>query len=206
VRIPFLALAAWAFVASATASPGARADDLTANETADLVRGTAVVRPTQVERWGRHYVGGVSYALIDARADEVARLLDDVGTWQRILPRTRSARLVGFDGEDPLVVVTHGTALVQACYTIRVHREGSEVRFWMDPSRRHDIEDVWGFLRIEPLGGGQSLVSYGVLVDMGPGLLRDLFEDRVRALALSVPERVRGLVLAHAAAGRRASR
>jgi hypothetical protein len=209
VRIPILALVAGVTVASAAVSHAAGPDDLTAAETESLLRGAPVVRPAEVERWGRHYVGGVSYALVDADAAEVASLLDDVGTWQKILPRTRSTRLVGFEGDDPLILVTHGTALVQASYTIRVHREGSEVRFWMDPSRRHDIEDAWGFLRVEPLGaerGGQAVVSYGVLVDMGPGLLRDLFEDRVRALALSVPDRVRGLVLAHAAAGRRASR
>jgi hypothetical protein len=41
---------------------------------------------------------------------------------------------------------------------------------------------------------------------MGPGLLRDLFENTVRELALSVPDRVRGLVLERSARGRRGSR
>ena len=95
--------------------------------------------------------------------------------------------MVGFAGDDPLVSITHGTALVQATYTIRVHREGP-AREGSGSMRRcpHDIEDIWGFLRIEPVASqgddteqGQSLVSYGVMVDMGPGLLRDLFESRV---------------------------
>jgi hypothetical protein len=38
-------------------------------------------------------------------------------------------------------------------------------------------------------------VTYGILIDLGPGLLRSLFEERVRQLALTVPERVRGLLL-----------
>jgi hypothetical protein len=209
VRIPSPALATLAVVASFFLPRPARADGLTAQESESLLRGAPVVRPAEVERWGRHYVGGVSYAVVDARAGDVATLLDDLGTWQRILPRTRSVRLVGFDGDDPLVVVTHGTALVQASYTIRVHREGGEARFWMVGSRHHDIEDAWGFLRVQPVEGapaGQTIVSYGVMVDMGPGLLRDLFEDRVRDVALTVPQRVQRLVLAHAAAGRRASR
>lgn len=206
VRIPSLFVAAALTIAGVVAPVGAQADGLTVGETERLLSGAPVVRPAEVVRRGRRYVGGVSYALVDAGADEVATLLADVAAWQRILPRTRSTRVVGYAGEDPLVLVTHGSALIQASYTIRVHREGDEVRFWMDPSRGHDIEDAWGFLRIEPLEGGQAIVSYGVLVDMGPGILRDLFEDRVRDLALSVPERVRGLVLAHAAAGRRASR
>ncbi|MGH7438300.1 MAG: hypothetical protein ACRENE_21665 [Polyangiaceae bacterium] len=202
--------------ASLCSSTGARADGLTSGETARLFRGGAVVRTAQVERWGRRYVGGMSYAVVDARARDVSALIDDVGTWQKILPKTRSARVIGFAGDDPLVSVTHGTAFVQATYTIRVHREGSVVRFWLDTSHHHDIEDIWGFLRIEPVAPhgddaeeGHALVSYGIMVDMGPGLMRDLFESRVRDLALTVPGRVRGLVSDRAAAlaaERRASR
>jgi hypothetical protein len=213
VRLPSLVLAAGVALATALAPRAATADGLTVGETERLLRGATVVRPTEVERWGRRYVGGVSYAMVDADPDEVATLLEDVATWQRILPRTRSTRVVGYAGDDPLVLVTHGTALIQASYTIRVHREGALVRFWLDTSRRHDIEDAWGFLRVEPLDTpdgradrGQAVVSYGILVDMGPGLLRDLFEGRVRDLALSVPERVQGLVVTHVAGGRRASR
>jgi hypothetical protein len=75
----------------------------------------------------------------------------------------------------------------------------------MDPRRRHDIEDAWGFMRVEPFGDGRTLVTYGILVDIGPSLLRDLFEERVRALALSVPDRIRDLILERVGAGRRAS-
>ena len=48
-------------------------------------------------------------------------------------------------------------------------------------------------------------MTYGILIDIGLGLVRDLFETRVRALAMSVPERLRDLVEERAAAGRRAS-
>jgi hypothetical protein len=41
---------------------------------------------------------------------------------------------------------------------------------------------------------------------MGPGLLRDLFEDKVQAQALRVPERVRDVVYQRAARGVRAAR
>jgi hypothetical protein len=216
VRVRNLVVAAAFLAASLCSGAGARADGLTSVETARLMHGSPVVRTAEVQRWGRRYVGGMSYAVVDARAREVSALIDDVATWQKILPKTRSARVVGFAGDDPLISVTHGTALVQATYTIRVHREGSVVRFWLDSSRPHDIEDIWGFMRVEPVPSqadgadqGQALVSYGVMVDMGPGLLRDLFESHVRDLALTVPGRVRGLVsdrAAAAAAERRASR
>jgi len=40
-------------------------------------------------------------------------------------------------------------------------------------------------------------LTYGILVDIGPGLVRDLFEERLREMALTVPQRVRAYALAH---------
>jgi hypothetical protein len=184
---------------------GAAAQGLSVSEAEKLAGGGTVVRAQSLDRGPRHYVGGVAYILIDAEPTEVTRLFDDVGTWQRVLPKTRSARRVAHAADDALVEMTHGNAWVQATYTMRVHRDADGIRFWMDPRRRHDIEDAWGFMRVEPFGDGRTLVTYGILVDMGPSLLRGLFEERVRTLALSVPDRVRDLILERIAAGRRAS-
>jgi hypothetical protein len=199
--LPLTALAVLLFATSAVPAGG-----LTARETQQLLRGETVVRTQLLRRGDRRYVGGVTYSVVDTDADELAQLLGDVDAWRRILPKTRSARRLGTAGNDALVELTHGSALVQATYTMRVRREGRVVRFWMDPGRRHDIEDAWGFVRAEPMTDGRALVTYGVLIDIGPGLLRDLFEDTVRELALSVPDRVRGLVLERSARGRRGSR
>jgi hypothetical protein len=165
-----------------------------------------VSRPQEVQRGSRRYVGGVSYKIIDAAPEDLASLLDDVGQWGRFLPKTRDARRDGAIGEDPLVRITHGSALVQVAYTLRVHREGNVVRFWMASGRPHDIEDVWGYIRAEPLGDGRTLMSYGILIDMGDGILRDMFEGRVQELALEVPDHVRDVVVERQARGRRAAR
>lgn len=160
------------------------------------MRGETIVRTQTLEREDRRYVGGVTYAVVDASADEVSALVDDAAAWQRILPRTRSARRVGAAGGDVLVEVTQGTTLLSATYTIRVHRDGDTIRFWLDPSRDHGIEDAWGYLRAQPVAGSRrTLVTWGVLVDVGDGIVRDLFEDRIRALALTVPDRVRDWAL-----------
>jgi hypothetical protein len=172
----------------------ARADGLSNGEAERLTRGETVVRSQTVERGARRYVGGVTYTVLDGPADDLGPLLDDVNVWKRILPKTRSARRVGTVGRDILVELTSGTSLVQATYTVQVHREGEFVRFWVDPSRRHDIEDAWGFVRAEPMASRRTLVTYGVLVDLGPGIFRDLFEERVKAAALTVPDRLRTFV------------
>jgi hypothetical protein len=186
----------------------ARADGLSGLETARLLRGESVARSQTVNVGQRSYVGGVSYVILDEPAEDVTHLLADVNVWKRLLPKTRSARRVGGAGQDTLVELTNGTLFLQATYTMRLRREGAGVKFWLDRSKHHDVEDVWGFLRVEPMTGGRgrSLVTYGVLIDVGDGVARDLFEGPVRELAMSVPDHLRNLVLERAAAGQSASR
>lgn len=189
-----------------TTSATARADGLSADETAKLLRGESVSREQHMSRGTRRYVGGVTYTVMDATQGDLGAVLDDVAAWRRFLPRTRDAQRVGSAGEDMLVQITHGSALVQVGYTLRVHRDEHGVRFWMDTHRAHDIEDAWGFFRTEPLGDGRTLVTYGILIDMGDGILRDMFEDRVKELALEVPDHVREVLQRLQARGRRAAR
>jgi hypothetical protein len=190
------------------AAAPARADGLSRVETQRLLRGESVTRDQTVSVGNRTYVGGVSYVIVDEPAQDVTRLLADTGVWKRLLPKTRAAKRVGRAGQDDLVELTNGTLFLQATYTMRLRREGDGVKFWLDRSRHHDVEDAWGFLRVEPMAGGRgrSLVSYGVLIDVGDGVARDLFEGPVRDLAMSVPDHLRNLVLERVAQGQRASR
>ena len=129
---------------------------------------------------------------METAVDTLDSMLTDANSWPHFLPETRQARRDGFVGGDPLVSVVSESVLFDApAYTLRVHREKNTVRFWMDPSKKHDIRDVWGFFRAEPLADGKTLVTFGILIDMGDGLLRDLFEKRVREVALEIPDRVK---------------
>lgn len=192
--------------AAAVAPRAARADSLSPDETTRLVRGDTVTRTQQLDRGTRHYVGGVSYAIVDATPAELATLVDDVSAWRRILPRTRDARRIGTEGGDVLAEITHGSLFMSVGYTMRLHREGNEVRFWLDRTRPHDIDDAWGYIRAQSLPNGRSLVTWAILVDMGNGMLRDLFESKVQQMALTVPERVKDAMVERTARGWRASR
>jgi hypothetical protein len=188
----------------------AHAEGLSADENTRLMHGETIRREQTVARGedGR-YVGGVTYTVIEATADELEALLDDVSAYEQILPRTKHANLVGADAGDRFVELRQGNALYETEYTIRVRKDPAqhEVRFWLDRSRPHGIADAWGFFRYEPLaqvspGVPRVLLTYGILVDLGPGIVRDLFEERLRAMMLSVPQRVRQYVW-HAIAPRR---
>lgn len=176
----------------------ARADGLKADETVRLARGETIVRHQTVEQGDRHYVGGITYTLVDASAPEVAAIFDNVESLRKVLPKTKRARHAGNVGNDQLLEIASGNAVMEAEYTLRVRRFANEARFWLDPSRPHGIDDAWGFFRYEsfasPSGEERVLLTYGILVDVGPGIVRELFEERVRAALLSVPQLVRRTV------------
>jgi len=183
----------------------ARADALSEQESIRLARGETVIREHtwQPGRTAR-FVGGVTYTVVDAAPGEIGAMFDDVDAYRRVLPRTKRARFVSVETNgDRLVELVQGTSLVEATYTLRVRQEsrtGSrrEVRFWLEPNRPHEIDDAWGFFRMEPFTGSSGeqrvLLTYAILVDIGPGLMRELFEERVRAALLSVPQLVRRYV------------
>jgi hypothetical protein len=183
------------FVSALGAATVARADTLTVDESARLARRETVIREQTLERGERRYVGGITYTVMDGSAAEVANIIDNVESLRRVLPRTKRARVVGSTNGDQLLELVQGNVLVEAEYTLRVRRAPGEARFWLDPSRPHGIDDAWGFFRYEPFiapsGEERVLLTYGVLVDVGPGIVRELFEERVRAALLSVPQLVR---------------
>lgn len=188
-------LASLAFVSAVGATTAARADSLRPHESARLARGETVIREQTLERGEHRWIGGITYTVVDGSAAEVAGVIDDVESLRRVLPKTKRARVVGTaSGGDQLVELVQGNALMEAAYTIRVRRDAREARFWLDPSRPHGIDDAWGFFRFEPFigpgGEARVLLTYGIMVDVGPGIVRDLFEERLRAALLSVPQLV----------------
>ncbi len=186
-------------------------------ETARLARGETLTFEQTIERASHHYVGGITYTIVDASTSELTTLLEDVRAYRQLLPHTKQARLVGVNGNDFFVQLRQGTALLETTYTILVRREegGRLFRFWLDPTKPHGIADAWGFFRVSPLRSDEAalatgtavpdtrraLLTYGILVDIGPGIVRDLFEQRLRTLVLMVPQMVRQYAFAHFRAG-----
>jgi hypothetical protein len=194
------------FLGLVMASTVARADSLSSAEIDRLMRGQTVSRKQDVRQGMHRFVGGVSYTVVDWRPDDVANLLYDVGLWKRLIPRVHEVHRISNAGNDPRVEVHHGNPFISVAYSMRVRREGRVVRFWMDPTRPHDIQDVWGYFRPEQLPDGRTLIKFGILIDLGDGMIRDLFEDAVRDLALGIPDNVRTVIVERTARGRRAAR
>ncbi len=73
----------------------------------------------------------------------------------------------------------------------------------MDPSRPHDVKDVWGYFRVRPFGNEHSLVTVAAVLDLGPGIVRALFEDTIQDIILSSPATIKSYVEPRAFASNR---
>ena len=156
-----------------------------------------VERPLSFERGADgFYVGGVSYQVVRAEPLQVLLTLADTELLPRVLPATHSATMVSREGRTARVELVQGKAPFLARYTVVLEQsdDGSTIRFWLDPTRPHDIRDVWGFFRVESFGPGKSLVTVAAALDLGPGITRALFEERVQGTILRTPSRIRSFV------------
>jgi hypothetical protein len=175
------------------ALPGtARADSLTPEERARLNEGHVVRRDLAFELGESRYVGGVAYAVIKAPMADVMAVLMDVTAYTKIFPLTAEAKDVGQRGGDRLIRLKHWTRFATASYTVHVRRESPGlVRFWMDASFPHDLEDCWGYFRMQPLSKDKTLLTYGAALNLGDGLTRMLFESLIQGYAMRPPELLR---------------
>lgn len=158
-----------------------------------LLAGEVVSRPMQFETESGSYRGGLSYSLVHAPAAAVLAALSNVDTLPQALPHTKTARLLDVRGGLARVELVHGGGTT---YTVRIQRSshGSELRFWLDPSQPHDINDVFGFFRVEPFVDGKSLITVGAALDLGSGPTQWFFSDAIVRTVLSTPGQIRNFV------------
>jgi hypothetical protein len=132
----------------------------------------------------------------------VLAAVTNVAELPNVLPRTESATLVDTTERGVRVELSQGNSVAKATYTVLLARTGpGEVRFWLDSSRPHGIQDAWGYFRARPFGN-QTLVTVAIALDVGPGLVRLLFEDRIQRLALETPRHIRDYIEPRALAAR----
>ncbi len=176
------------------------AEPLTLEERAQLAQGRVVGRPLDAEIGDNEYHGGIAYALVDAPPDAVWEVLLDVNAYRQILPLTQEATEIARTEQERLVYFRHGSSIGSGAYTCRLQPgKNRTIRFWLDPSAPHDFVDAFGFFRVEDAGDGRSLVTTAVLLDLGFGVTRLLFEDRIQRRVLTTP----GLIKTYAEARRR---
>lgn len=181
--------------------PPLEAGGLTPEQNRTLLAGGRVEELMEIERQGQRYVGGVSYALVRAEPRQVFDVLNQLHSLSEVLPSTRSTRVIDRTGNRVRVELEQGNSMVSTTFTVFFQLEPPEgsrdphvVRFWVDPSQPHSIDDAWGFFRASRYDAEHSLISVGALVNLGPGVIRMLFEQRIQRAILRMPKRIRDTV------------
>jgi hypothetical protein len=160
------------------------------------------------------YFGGLAYQRVDATVDEVMTVASDPGSYTSILYATQEARVVSSRGRDVRVYLRQGEGRLSASYVVLVRREARNlIRFWLDPSEPHDLDDAWGFLRAEqwskpPWIGGMerpvprsviasgSVITWGVLLRIDAAPLKLHFSEGIRRYAMETPRLIVQMLIA----------
>jgi ribosome-associated toxin RatA of RatAB toxin-antitoxin module len=190
---------AFVFAVFAACPARAWAEDrgaLTGAELARLGRGELVVRPAAERRGRLDLMGGTSWQVIDARPEVVWSAILDTQHYRKMLPRVLEARVVTHAGDERTVFVRQGVAFVQTTYHLKLKIDATkaDVRFALDDTRPHAIEAAWGFFSVRPHRGERTLLTYGIMADIGSGLIALVVRDTVQEWMLRTPWMIKRFV------------
>jgi carbon monoxide dehydrogenase subunit G len=192
------AIALTVFLAPAFAMAQVDAGPLDSAERRSLAEGRLVVRSATQSRGSLSLVGGVSYQVIDVSPDDVWEALGDTQKWGRMLPQVAESRQVASNGAERTVYLRQAQGPFSASYYLRVtYGSTRDLTFALDTDRPHDIHAAWGFMSVRPYGDGQTLVSYGAMVDIGDGLLSTMVRGTMHEWLLRVPSTIKAYVERH---------
>lgn len=200
--LPRLPLLLVSIVAVALSAPDANASaslgaGLTHDESRRLEAGQLVVRPVERDKGSLHLLGGTSYQVIDADPVVVWKALLDTSRYPRMMPRVIEARLVRDAERERTVFMRQGAkGFIEKRYylKVKVDRERRDMTFTVDDRRPHDLDAAWGFYTVRSHPGGRTLLTYGVMADVGDGMLATLLGGSLQEWMLKAPWMVKRFV------------
>ncbi len=194
-RTSAVGLSALALVASVAAAqrPSAGAP-FTEEERQRLLAGELVRRPDARREGNFSYIGGTSWMRVAAPREQVWEVIDDVSRYPRLIPGVSDARVVEELGSRRVIYLRHTYSFVSAAYhaSVRSDRRRWTLTFELDPTRPHDVRDGRGFITLDRYGRGETIVTWGVMADVGSGIITGVFAPVIHDWILKVPWCVRG--------------
>lgn len=191
----FLAAALLCVAGAGAQQEGGSSDGFTASERRQLASGRLVARRTVRRRGQRELIGGNAWQVVDQPTQVTWRALTDADHYGAMLPAAEEARVVAHSPGTRVVRISHAVGLIHARYHLRMQydHERHDIAFRLDRQRPNDLRAAWGFLNVQPFedDAERSLISYGVMADVGGGMLGGLVRGELHDWLLRVPETVR---------------
>lgn len=178
-----------------TASAVAQGGGFAPEERRRLLEGELVTRNVSSRRGGDSMFGGTSWMRVRAPIEQVWRTVREPSAYPQLIPSLARARVVEDRGDERVVHMVHRYAIASTSYYVRmrVNAEAHEIRFELDRSRPHDVRAGRGFVSLSPYQG-DTIVSWGMLADVGAGVLQDVFGPFLNQWLLLPPRCVRDVV------------
>jgi hypothetical protein len=177
---------------------GVDSSNFTAEEWKRLDAGQLVLRPTTRTQGQLRLMGGSSWQVIDAPPEVVWRALLDTPRYHRMMPQVLEARLVRARDNQRTVFLRQGAeGLLEAKYYLRVsvHEERRDITFTVDDKMPHDgLRAAWGFYTVRSYREDKTLLAYGVMADIGGGMVAGLMRRNVHDWMLRTPWMVKRFV------------
>jgi hypothetical protein len=167
--------------------------ELTEAEMREVVDGQLLKKKSVLFRNGKKYVGGLSFLRVRAAPEVVLAEIFSAEAALRWMPQTLSAVAVAGTGDHLLVRFEQGEKPFVATHTLHFWRDDLAIRWKLDPTRHHDIVDAWGFLSATPFEDG-SLVTLGIQLDLGDGVVRAFAEPEIQDTVLGTPRDIKDYV------------
>ncbi len=167
----------------------------TAEELSRLEHGRLVARPVSRRRGSLRLIGGSSWQVVNQPVDVTWRALCDARSYRRMLPGADHAEVVAHSSGQRVVRVSHAAGFVHASYHLRMTYDQArrDIAFQLDDQRPNDLRAAWGFISVGPFqdDSDKTLVSYGVMADVGGGVLGGILRGQIHEWMLRVPTTIR---------------
>lgn len=160
-------------------------------ELAELKAGNTIHRELPTSGTKGFY-GGSGWAVVDAPADVIWKVLVDWDAYTKVFPNTTEATELSRKGEKSLVRFKLGHPLVSLTYHVELERKTEKkiLSFRLVKDMPNDVNSIRGYWRLFPQKSGRTLIAYVVAVKVPMGLVNlagpDLERKSVTAL-LRIP-------------------
>lgn len=128
------------------------------------------------------YIGAVSHVVTLLPPELVLDLIFEIEDIPKWLPFNHGTEIVGGADDDLVVEMRQGVEPFIATFSVNVERRDPTIRWELDSTRPHDIADLRGYFTARPWDQDTTLMSTGIAVDLGTGVLRMLEKEIARVI------------------------
>ena len=141
-----------------------------------LLAGELVRRDASRTHDGRRLFGGTSFIRVRAPIEVVWRTVSDPMVYPRLIPSLDRVRVVERRPNEAVLWMQHRYALSTSAYHVQMHFDEAahRVSFELDQSRPRDVDGGRGFLSLSAYQG-ETIVSWGMMADVGNGMVARVF-------------------------------